>query len=117
MSIVTQSVTVQHPRALSVHLIKSTIDEAGYDILSTPTAQDAPQLWSDSLHGLSCVPPSRQHRKKHLDNCAQCRAEEADVQHLSGEHAGMVSAAILIAGPHVRAKHVSPPGVQRKADR
>ena len=77
VSIVTQSVTVQHPRALSPEVLKATIDEAGYDILETPTAEDnAParsQLsWPTRVSHI--VLPKQ---KKHLDNCAQCRAESA----------------------------------------
>ncbi len=78
VSIVTQSVTVQHPRALSLATLKAAIEEAGYDILATPTADhlSQPQLsWSDSFAGLSRLMSPR--HRKHLENCAQCRAEQA----------------------------------------
>ena len=93
VSIVTQSVTVQHPRALSVSAIKAAIGEAGYDILSTPTIQQVPQQpWSDSLARPSWVPASKQQRKKHLESCAQCRAEEeADMVRSTDEHTNEVS--------------------------
>ncbi|KAI0698531.1 hypothetical protein C8T65DRAFT_522745, partial [Cerioporus squamosus] len=71
VSIVTQSVTVQHPRALSPETLKATIDEAGYDILTTPTTEGPspthPQLsWSARVSHM--ILPRQ---KRHLDNCAQ----------------------------------------------
>ncbi|TBU32916.1 hypothetical protein BD311DRAFT_610938, partial [Dichomitus squalens] len=72
VSIVTQSVTVQHPRALSPSMLKAAIDEAGFDISATPSEETLPSptlTWSDSLAGLAgVVSPKRQ---KHLDSCAQ----------------------------------------------
>ena len=76
VSIVTQSVTVSHSRSLSIADIKSTIDEAGYDIVATPVIQDTTNYehpWSQALTG---KPWKAGHqRTKHLENCAQCRAE------------------------------------------
>ncbi|KAI9066791.1 hypothetical protein FKP32DRAFT_1555259, partial [Trametes sanguinea] len=72
VSIVTQSVTVKHPRSLSPASIKAAIDNAGYDILSTPVDEslNRPQLsWSDSIARISTLATSK--RKTHLDNCAQ----------------------------------------------
>ena len=60
-------------------MLKAAIDEAGYDILGTPSEEtlSSPRMtWSDSLAGIAgVVSPKRQ---KHLDNCAQCRAEHVD---------------------------------------
>ncbi|KAI0751647.1 hypothetical protein C8Q80DRAFT_1076014, partial [Daedaleopsis nitida] len=72
VSIVTQSVTVQHSRALSPAVLKAAIDDAGYDILGTPVAEHGslpPTSWSDSLASLSRIVLPR--HAKHLENCAQ----------------------------------------------
>ncbi|EIW61331.1 uncharacterized protein TRAVEDRAFT_162417, partial [Trametes versicolor FP-101664 SS1] len=72
VSIVTQSVTVKHPRTLSLEDIKSALDTAGYDVLSTPTDKSSsypPLSWSGSLARLSAFPTSN--RMKHFDNCDQ----------------------------------------------
>ncbi|KAH9900016.1 hypothetical protein C8Q73DRAFT_611940, partial [Cubamyces lactineus] len=69
VSIVTQSVTVKHPRALPPTMIKSAIDNAGYDIMSTPTETRPSPSWSESLARLSSLATTK--RNRHLDNCAQ----------------------------------------------
>ncbi|KAI9001425.1 E1-E2 ATPase-domain-containing protein [Trametes punicea] len=86
VSIVTQSVTVKHSRALSPAMIKSALDNAGYDILSTPVEQSSPRpqlSWSGSIARLSSLATSKS--KRHLDNCAQCRAEQAALTERVGE--------------------------------
>ncbi|KAI0327756.1 heavy metal translocatin [Cubamyces sp. BRFM 1775] len=83
VSIVTQSVTVKHPRALSPAMIKSAIDDAGYDIMSTPTESRPAPSWSDSLARLSSLATTK--RNRHLDNCAQCRSELAPRKEVGGE--------------------------------
>ncbi|KAH9853625.1 hypothetical protein C2E23DRAFT_711422, partial [Lenzites betulinus] len=72
VSIVTQSVTVKHMHALTPAMIKSAIDEAGFDILSTPIDESTshpPLSWSGSIARLSAFASSKQMR--HLDNCVQ----------------------------------------------
>ncbi|KAI1789550.1 hypothetical protein LXA43DRAFT_859517, partial [Ganoderma leucocontextum] len=72
VSIVTQSVTVHHPRALTPPMLKAAIDEAGYDILATPseeTLSPSQPGWSNSLAGLAGIASPKQ--MKHLDNCEQ----------------------------------------------
>ncbi|KAI0775941.1 hypothetical protein BD413DRAFT_470278 [Trametes elegans] len=91
VSIVTQSVTVKHPRALPPAMIKAAIDGAGYDILSTPAVEDSsrpPLSWSGSIARLSHFAASK--RKRHLDNCAQCRAEQATEALPAGETSASV---------------------------
>lgn len=86
VSIVTQSVTVKHPRTLSLEAIKAALDAAGYDILSTPADESSslpPLTWSGSLARLSAFPTSN--RKKHFDNCDQCRSERAAQEPVAGE--------------------------------
>ncbi|CDO71345.1 hypothetical protein BN946_scf184908.g103 [Trametes cinnabarina] len=81
VSIVTQSVTVKHSRSLPIGSIKAAIDNAGYDILATPVDESSnrPHLsWTDSIARLSTFATSKSN--KHLDNCAQCRAEQASRQ-------------------------------------
>ncbi|KAI0650299.1 hypothetical protein C8Q79DRAFT_900073 [Trametes meyenii] len=88
VSIVTQSVTVKHPRALTSAVIKSAIDEAGYDILSTPVEESSTHAqlsWSDSIARLSAFATLK--RTRHLDNCAQCRSEQNIQGHPAGETA------------------------------
>lgn len=79
MSIVTQSVTVRHPRALTPVLIESAINAAGYDILAAPAPE--PSSWSGTVLGLSRIVSSKQ--RTHLDNCAQCRAEQVAMSPLA----------------------------------
>ncbi|KAI0824781.1 hypothetical protein BC628DRAFT_1276643, partial [Trametes gibbosa] len=73
VSIVTQSVTVKHTHALTPAMIKSAIDDAGYDILSTPVLGEGPShpslSWSGSIARLSAFATSK--GKRHLDNCVQ----------------------------------------------
>ncbi|KAI0353514.1 hypothetical protein OH77DRAFT_1407005 [Trametes cingulata] len=86
VSIVTQSVTVKHPRALTPAMIKAAIDDAGYDILATPVDEHSsrPDLsWSASIARLSTFATSK--RKRHLDNCAQCRSEQAAKERPTGQ--------------------------------
>ena len=85
VSIVTQSVTVQHPRALSPEVLKATIDEAGYDILDTPTAEDNAAARSQLSWPTRVSHIVLPKQKKHLDNCAQCRAERAALHGSSEE--------------------------------
>ncbi|KAM5540378.1 hypothetical protein V8D89_005836 [Ganoderma adspersum] len=76
VSIVTQSVTVHHPRAITPSMLKAAIDDAGYDIVATPTVESVSPLqpgWSNSLAGLAVITSPK--HMKHLDNCEQCRTE------------------------------------------
>ena len=76
VSTVTQSVTIHHPRALTLLMLKAAIDEAGYDILTTPTLETLSPCqpgWSNGLTGLIGIASPKQ--MKHLDNCEQCRTE------------------------------------------
>ena len=76
---------MKHPRALSPATIKSAIDNAGYDIMSTPVDSRPPPSWSDSLVRLSSLATMK--RRRHLDNCAQCRSELAPRKEVPGETA------------------------------
>lgn len=75
ISVVTQSVTVVHPLELSPSLVKSTIDDAGFDLVETPN-EDATQPSLSLSQSLSRIPSLlTARRRQHLSYCAQCRAE------------------------------------------
>ncbi len=74
VSIVTQTVTVRHPLALSPSLIKSAIEDAGFDIVTTPVSSDdnAPSL----VEGLSRLNPLLGAKwAKHISQCDLCQSE------------------------------------------
>ncbi|KAH7887758.1 heavy metal translocatin [Phlebopus sp. FC_14] len=77
VSVVNQSVTVEHPPGLSVDVLQATLDEAGFDI--SPASDDAVEL--SRLHRISGVSSflSRK-RKKHVQQCSLCQ-EEASSSH------------------------------------
>ena len=57
-------------------MLKAAIDDAGYDIVATPTVESVSPLqlgWSNSLAGLAGIASPR--HMKHLDNCEKCRTE------------------------------------------
>jgi Cu+-exporting ATPase len=61
VSIVSQSITVQHAADLSPSVIQNSIEDAGFDVLCSPSLK-SPQIESDR-------------RLVHIENCEQCRAE------------------------------------------
>lgn len=75
VSIVSQSVTVTHDKDLSPRLIKQEIEDAGFDIATTPLA--GPSRLPDS----SFTSSSNGRRQRHVEQCSMCRSE------LDGDHA------------------------------
>ncbi|KAJ3557799.1 hypothetical protein NM688_g1273 [Phlebia brevispora] len=73
VSIVTQAVTVRHSHQLSPSAIKAAIDEAGFDIASTPPPIERQ---SSFTAGLFLVTPRHSKRVKHFEQCKQCQAEK-----------------------------------------
>lgn len=75
VSIVTQTVTARHSLTLSPSLIKSVLDEAGFDIVQTPVSADDNDP-SSFVKGLSRLTPLLGTRQaKHIDQCALCQSE------------------------------------------
>ncbi|KAI0952212.1 hypothetical protein AcW1_004372 [Taiwanofungus camphoratus] len=77
VSVVTQTVTVNHPVDLSPVSIKTAIDEAGFDIVATPIDTDErPPLSSSLSHSFSLLPALLTGKsRRHFEQCAQCQAE------------------------------------------
>lgn len=75
VSVVSQSVTVAHSKELSPLLIKNEIEDAGFDIATTPLA--GPSRLPDSSFSSSLLSGRRQ---KHVDQCYMCRND------LEGKH-------------------------------
>ncbi|KAH7903511.1 heavy metal translocatin [Hygrophoropsis aurantiaca] len=77
VSIVSQSVTVQHSKAISEVKLQSTIEDAGFDISSPSstavTSEPGPSR-ERTISGVSTFLPGR--RRKHIQQCSMC--QEAD---------------------------------------
>ena len=70
MSIVTQAITIRHPATLSPATITSSIDDAGFDIVSTPAGDVHRPSLSSSLSKINPLSSSR--RSKHIQQCTHC---------------------------------------------
>lgn len=76
MSIVTQTVTVVHTSDLLPSLLKSAIEDVGFDIVETPKEDVVAHHSLSFSQSLSRIPSSIfAKRRQHLSYCAQCRAE------------------------------------------
>ena len=74
VSIVTQTVTVRHPQQLSQEAIRAAVDDAGFDIVSTPDVHEPSRL-----SGISLLPPTlSRNRLKHIQQCSQCQLDQGD---------------------------------------
>ncbi|KZT12583.1 uncharacterized protein LAESUDRAFT_639225, partial [Laetiporus sulphureus 93-53] len=69
VSVVTQTITVRHSTELSPPAIRTAIDQAGFDIVGTPTdSSERPSLsFSHSIAQLPALITSKS--KKHFDQC------------------------------------------------
>ena len=73
VSIVSQSVTVHHPKELSSAVVQSALGDAGFDVLTNPSPSE--DHGTDSISGaLSEFLANK--RKKHVQQCSLCREEE-----------------------------------------
>ncbi|THH32721.1 hypothetical protein EUX98_g1470 [Antrodiella citrinella] len=70
VSIVTQTVTVRHAIDIFPQDIKAALDDAGFDILTTPIEAHA------SFVGNVVKPIFTSKHEKHLGQCVQCQAEQ-----------------------------------------
>lgn len=80
MSIVTQTVTVRHPIILSADQIRTTLDSAGFDIVSTPL-DETQRSFSESFSRLT--PLILPKRRKHIQQCTLCQSEHEHETHTS----------------------------------
>lgn len=83
VSIVTQTVTVRHPKDLSRAAIDNAIEEAGFDIVSGPEDNDLPRAQSTPLASFSLSQnltrlgtPFTPIKQRHLAQCAACQADQ-----------------------------------------
>ncbi|EIN10752.1 heavy metal translocatin [Punctularia strigosozonata HHB-11173 SS5] len=74
VSVVSQSVTVHHSKQLLEGTIRAAIDEAGFDLVSTP-AEDASTLYSAAPRARRTSLLSRK-REKHAAQCQLCQQGE-----------------------------------------
>jgi P-type Cu+ transporter len=75
VSIVSQSVTIHHPRDLSPTIVQSTLEDVGFDIwtnLSSDRSDVGP------FNGISQA-VNADRRKKHIERCSLCQQEELRV--------------------------------------
>ncbi|GJE84166.1 heavy metal translocating P-type ATPase [Phanerochaete sordida] len=74
VSIVTQTVTVRHSHALSPAAVRAALDDAGFDLVTTPDALE--RSHTSFTNSLSRLPPTlARHRNKHVQQCLQCLEE------------------------------------------
>ncbi|KAF7793679.1 hypothetical protein EIP86_004794 [Pleurotus ostreatoroseus] len=71
VSIVTQAVTVRHDRKLSPATLKAAIDDAGFDVATTPTTERQ-HSFPPSIPLAAPLLSSK--RAKHLEQCTLCQA-------------------------------------------
>lgn len=72
-SVVTRTVTVRHAVSISPETIKTALDDAGFDIVSTPT-----DALSETSNARGIIKPIiSPKRAKHLQQCVQCQAEHS----------------------------------------
>jgi P-type Cu+ transporter len=74
VSIVTQTITVRHSQQLTPDVINDTLDDAGFDIITTPVGRPRQNSLSESISRLQPT-LSRKHLK-HLQHCPQCQSEQ-----------------------------------------
>ncbi|KAI0068680.1 heavy metal translocatin [Artomyces pyxidatus] len=72
-SIVSQSVTIQHPPELEYHAIKAAIEDAGFDIATGPPAGPSRPT---PLPRSSSFPSGR--KQRHIDQCEFCQHDLVD---------------------------------------
>lgn len=70
-SIVSQSVTVEHTPELGVGAIKQALDEAGFDLVTTPQFESL-RIHRPSTHFTDWV---KRKREKHAEQCLLCKQE------------------------------------------
>lgn len=98
VSIVTQTVTVHHLITLSPSEIKATLDEVGFDIVDTPTADHHPPPLPTSI---SRLPPHiARKRLKHIQQCPQCQQEHSHAT-VADDGRDKLGEDTLVPQPHV----------------
>ncbi|OBZ70406.1 putative copper-transporting ATPase HMA5 [Grifola frondosa] len=77
VSIVTQSVTTKHLKELSSAVIRTALDDAGFDVVMTPQ-EDIKTAQHSFSQSISHLPSFMVHKRAlHIEHCAQCKAEQA----------------------------------------
>lgn len=74
VSIVTQTVTVRHSQHLYPEVIKAALDDAGFDIVTTPAVLEHKHSFTGSISRLQ--PTLSRKRLKHIQQCPQCQSEQ-----------------------------------------
>lgn len=75
-SIVSQTVSVEHDQGLDPQVIKDALDEAGFDLVTTPVL-DSYKLRRSSLSHIM----SARKKEKHAEQCSLCQQEAAGYTH------------------------------------
>ena len=77
VSIVSQSVVLQHPQALTPSVIQATLEDAGFDVSSDATVvpQETNLFLTDLSSGVSQILSTG--RRKHIQQCSLCQEEGA----------------------------------------
>ncbi|KAG1779710.1 heavy metal translocatin [Suillus placidus] len=89
VSIVHQSVTVEHARATPGHTIHSMLEDAGFDV-SDPDSSSPEHTLSQATRGMSTMPLSGK-RRKHMQHCSLCQEAATISPHLQGNTGNMSS--------------------------
>lgn len=74
VSIVTQTVTARHSQKLTPEVIKVALDDAGFDIVTTPDVVEYSRSFTGSVTRLQ--PTLSRKRLKHVQQCPQCQQEQ-----------------------------------------